>query len=200
MILTSSPIPSLFYWHWEVPWFISVSHNQKNFRYLDNYLQLSIPPGLIIPAFYSVVYAKYLSIPEHITSYVLAVLNAAGILGRIVPAYLSDSIGRFNLLIPSAFFTGLSCLVIWLFAKSLVSLMVFAVIYGFISGAFVSLVSPCVAQISRIEQMGTRIGVLYTSFSFPWVSLFLCFSLFSSVLGNGDWAVLINNLVLSIPF
>ena len=167
---------------------------------MDNYLQLSIPPGLFIPSFYSVEYAKYLSIPEHTTFYVLAVLNAGGVLGRIVPAYLSDSIGRFNLLTPSAFFTGLSCLVIWLFAKSLVSLMVFAAIYGFFSGAFVSLVSPCVAQISHIEQIGTRIGILYSLISFPWVSLSLSFLLFSAGNYNRDWAVLIKNLVLSIPF
>ena len=99
--------------------------------------------------------------------YTLAVMNAGGVLGRIAPAYLSDKIGRFNLLIPSAFFSGLSCLVFWFFAKSLVSVMLFSVVYGFFSGSFVSVVNPCVAQISEMSQMGTRMGVLYSIFSFP---------------------------------
>ena len=99
--------------------------------------------------------------------YVLAVMNAGGVLGRVAPAYISDSVGRFNLLIPSAFFSGLSCVVVWLFAKSLVSVMLFSSLYGFFSGAFISLVTPCVAQISEIGQMGARIGMLYSILSFP---------------------------------
>lgn len=99
--------------------------------------------------------------------YVLAVMNAGGVFGRIAPAYLSDTVGRFNLLTPSAFFSGLSCLVFWMFTKSLVSLMLFAAAYGFFSGAFISVITPCVAQISDIRQIGTRIGMLYTIISFP---------------------------------
>ena len=101
------------------------------------------------------------------TFYVLAVMNAGGVLGRIAPAYLSDHIGRFNLLAPSAFLTGLSCLVFWFFAKSLVSVMLFSVFYGFISGSFVSVVNPCIAQISDMPQMGTRIGMMYSIVSIP---------------------------------
>ena len=107
--------------------------------------------------------------------YVLAVMNAGGLLGRIAPAYLADRIGRFNLLIPSAFLSGLSCLVFWFFAKSLVSVMLFSVFYGFVSGSFTSIVNPCVAQISDLPQMGTRIGMLYCIISFPCVPLFYRF-------------------------
>lgn len=99
--------------------------------------------------------------------YVLAVMNGGGVLGRIAPAYLSDTIGRFNLLTPCAFLSGLLCLVFWLFAKSLVSLMLFAALYGFFSGAFISVITPCVAQISDIRQIGIRIGMLYSIISFP---------------------------------
>lgn len=119
-------------------------------------------------------YAKHFSIPDHMAFYALAVMNAGGVLGRIAPAYLADRLGRFNLLVPSAFLSGLLCLVFWLFAKSVVSIMLFSVVYGFVSGSFVSVVTPCVAQISDMAQMGTRIGILYTIISFPWVfSLFL---------------------------
>ena len=99
--------------------------------------------------------------------YVLAVMNAGGLLGRIAPAYLADSVGRFNLLIPSAFLSGLTCLVFWFFAKSLVSVMLFSAVYGFLSGSFVAVINPCVAQISDLPQMGTRIGMLYSIISIP---------------------------------
>ena len=99
--------------------------------------------------------------------YVLAVMNAGGVLGRIAPAYLSDRFGRFNLLAPSAFFSGLLCLVFWFFAKTLVSVMLFSVFYGFFSGSFISVVNPCVAQISDMSQLGTRMGMLYSIISLP---------------------------------
>ncbi|KAH9480098.1 MFS transporter asaE [Psilocybe cubensis] len=123
--------------------------------------------GMFIPFFYIVDYAKHQSIPDHMSFYALAVMNAGGVLGRIAPAVLSDSIGRFNLLTPSAFLSGLSCVAFWLFAKSLVSIMLFSAAYGFFSGAFISLVTPCVAQISDIRVIGIRIGMLYTIISFP---------------------------------
>lgn len=110
-------------------------------------------------------------------------MNAGGILGRIVPACLSDAVGRFNLLTPSAFLSGLLCIVLWLplaviadrsataagveGGRAWVGALVFAVFYGFSSGAFVALMTPCVAQISEVKKVGTRIGVLYSVISFP---------------------------------
>lgn len=99
--------------------------------------------------------------------YVLAVMNAGGIVGRIAPAYFADAIGRFNLLIPSAFLSGLSCLIFWLFSKALVSLMLFAATYGIFSGAFISVITPCVTQISELREVGTKMGMLYTIMSIP---------------------------------
>lgn len=94
-------------------------------------------------------------------------LNAGGVFGRIAPAYLSDSIGRFNLLTPAAFLSGLACVTIWLMARGLTALMLFSATYGFFSGAFIALITPCVAQISDFERLGLRIGMLYTIISFP---------------------------------
>ncbi|KAJ6460074.1 MFS general substrate transporter [Mycena vitilis] len=123
--------------------------------------------GLFIPFFFIVDYAHDLAIPSRMTFIVLAVMNAGGVLGRIAPAYLSDKIGRFNLLAPAALLSGLLCVLFWLFARALVPLMLFAAAYGFTSGAFISVITPCVAQISDIRQIGSRIGILYSVISFP---------------------------------
>ncbi|RDB15271.1 Riboflavin transporter MCH5 [Hypsizygus marmoreus] len=123
--------------------------------------------GLFIPFFYIVSYAEHLSLAPQTTFYVLAVMNAGGVFGRIAPAYLSDTLGRFNLLVPSALLSGISCLTLWMFAHSVGLLMLFAAVYGFFSGAFISVITPCVAQISDIRQIGIRIGVLYSIISFP---------------------------------
>ncbi|KAK2465795.1 hypothetical protein APHAL10511_002339 [Amanita phalloides] len=123
--------------------------------------------GLFIPFFYIVDYTKTFIRNGNASFVVLASMNAGGILGRVVPGYLSDAIGRFNLLIPSAFLSGLSCLMVWKFSHALPSILAFAVVYGFFSGAFISVINPCVAQISDVREIGTRIGMLYTVTSFP---------------------------------
>ena len=125
--------------------------------------------GLFIPFFYIVDYSTAHGISPHTAFYVLSVMNAGGILGRLVPACLSDSLGRFNVMVPSALCTGLVILAVWPFSTNLASIMLFAAVYGFFSGAFNALIIPCVAQISDITQIGTRVGVLYSIISIPCV-------------------------------
>lgn len=124
--------------------------------------------GIFTPFFYIVCYAEDRAlVSQHTAVYVLSVMNAGGVFGRIVPAILSDKMGRFNLLIPASFLAGLSCLIFWMLAKTMTAVMGFAAVYGFLSGAFISVITPCVAQISDIDEIGTRIGALYTLISVP---------------------------------
>ncbi|KAJ8521691.1 hypothetical protein ONZ45_g1640 [Pleurotus djamor] len=123
--------------------------------------------GLFIPFFYLADFAHDSHLSSHMSFYALAVLNGGGFFGRIAPSWLSDTFGRFNLLFPSAFLSGLLCLTIWLLSHQIVSIMFFAALYGFFSGAFVSLITPCVIQISDKMEIGTRLGTLYTVISFP---------------------------------
>ena len=123
--------------------------------------------GLFIPNFYIVSYATAHSVPSSLAFTTLAVLNGSSILGRLAPPYLSDVLGRFNMLVPSAFFSAIFTLLLWTFAKSTATIMLYAVIYGFFSGAFNALVIPCIAQISDIREIGIRIGMMYTIISFP---------------------------------
>ena len=123
--------------------------------------------GLFIPFFYIVDYSTAHGIAPQTAFYVLSVMNAGGILGRLLPPALSDALGRFNVLVPCAACTGLAALLLWPFATRVGAVMLFAALYGFFSGAFNALVIPCVVQISALTEIGTRVGVLYSIISFP---------------------------------
>ena len=123
--------------------------------------------GLFTPFCYLVSYATDVGISPGTAFYVLAVLNAASVLGRIAPAHVADALGRFALLVPCAFCAGLSTLLLWPAAHSLVPLVLYAALYGLFSGAFNALIVPCIAQISDIREIGMRIGLLYSIISFP---------------------------------
>lgn len=101
-------------------------------------------------------------------------MNVGGLVGRIVPAALSDHFGRFNLLVPCALLSGVSCIALWL-PTSFVSTpggrialeVIFALSFGFFSGGFIALINACIAEISNSEEIGSRIGLLYCLISFP---------------------------------
>ncbi|KAI0629937.1 MFS general substrate transporter [Trametes polyzona] len=122
--------------------------------------------GLFIPFFYIADYARDNHIPAHTVFYIISAMNGGGIFGRLAPPLLSDAAGRFNVMVPCALLMGLSALVFWVFAKTLVAIILFAIVYGFFSGAFIAMLIPCVAQISELNEIGTRIGVLYSIISF----------------------------------
>lgn len=78
------------------------------------------------------------------------------------------------MLVPSTLFAGLFTLSIWmalsLHGGSLAGILVFAVLYGICSGAFVALLAPSIASISEVKEMGRRFGLVYSVLSFPCVS------------------------------
>ena len=59
------------------------------------------------------------------------------------------------------YLSAIFVLAVWLPAKSNALSIVFAILFGFSSGAFVSLIGPVVAQISDIRQIGVRTGALF---------------------------------------
>lgn len=56
---------------------------------------------------------------------------------------------------------GIVVLALGIPASSNAAFIIFAALYGFASGAFVSLLPAQVAQISKMEQIGIRIGVVF---------------------------------------
>ena len=68
----------------------------------------------------------------------LSILNASSIFGRVLPNFVADKIGSYNMLIPMAFVTGV-LIFAWLGIHDAAGMIVFAVLYGFFSGAYISL-------------------------------------------------------------
>jgi len=86
---------------------------------------------------------------------IIAMLNGGSFLGRFIAGLVADMIGRVNTLILSICMCVITCLALWLPAgNSTPMIIVFAVIFGFVSGSNLSLSPVCVGQMCKTEQYG----------------------------------------------
>ncbi|XDG05437.1 hypothetical protein ABKA04_005052 [Annulohypoxylon sp. FPYF3050] len=122
--------------------------------------------GAFLPFNFIIVQAKEAGTPVDLTNYLVPIINAASIFGRIFPAHLGDVYGVFNVCIVFTLFSGVISLALWLPAASTAPIIVFTVLYGFASGLTLAIIPALVASISDIHKLGFRVGTLYAFSAF----------------------------------
>jgi len=121
--------------------------------------------GLLIPFFYISFTASakgYAS--TDLSFYVVPMLNAASIFGRVVPAIIADKIGPLNMLIPTAAVTAVIAYCI-IAVRNFAGIVVIAIFYGFFSGTYISLPPAIFIQLTPPDKrhlIGTRMGMGFT--------------------------------------
>ncbi|SGZ26323.1 BQ5605_C024g09886 [Microbotryum silenes-dioicae] len=120
---------------------------------------LFVAMGLFVPLFYIQYFLTIKGVDPTITTYSLAILNAASVFGRTIPNAIADRVGPFNVLLPTVTLSG-ACVFIMFFASSSAGAIVFVLLYGFLSGAYVSLVGPAFASTAtHPSEIGVRMGL-----------------------------------------
>lgn len=114
--------------------------------------------GVFVPIFYLPSYAVSYGMTTELAFYLTAILNAASFFGRVIPGIIADKVGRLNILFFMAMSTGILAFC-WQKAQSNGPIIAFAVLYGFFSGAIVSVMTACFAQIPKSPgDIGTYLG------------------------------------------
>ncbi|RWA10466.1 hypothetical protein EKO27_g4655 [Xylaria grammica] len=116
--------------------------------------------GLYLPFNYLNIQAQKQGVNPTLIPYLLPIVNAVSIPGRIIPGILADRVGRFNMMIIIATLSSIVTLALWVPGNTTATTIAFGAVYGFTSGAFISLAPAVIAQISDIRQIGARSGVL----------------------------------------
>lgn len=117
--------------------------------------------GLFPPAFFMPSFASRIDASPQVAKYILTICNSASVLGRIMPGIIGDRIGRVNTLIPSILLTGVFELAFWLPARGDALLILFALTFGYLSGAMVSLFPACLGQLFGIESLQSRLSMMF---------------------------------------
>ncbi|KAH7370849.1 MFS monocarboxylate transporter-like protein [Rhexocercosporidium sp. MPI-PUGE-AT-0058] len=141
--------------------------------------------GLYIPFFYVQLYASQKTdMSGTLGFYMLPLLNFASIFGRIIPNFLADKMGPFNILIPCSLISAVLAFC-WIKINTTAGLIIFCIFYGFFSGTFVSLPPTTVVSLSPdMGVVGVRMGM---SFSLAGLGLLIGNPVAGAILGSGSW-------------
>ncbi|KAJ3573094.1 hypothetical protein NP233_g2654 [Leucocoprinus birnbaumii] len=117
--------------------------------------------GLFYVVFYLQLYSVVHGIDDNLAFYSLSILNAASILGRVIPGYLAPKFGPLNM---SIFFwiangTITACLPL---VNGRAGTAIYAIVYGFVSGGCIGL-TPAImlAFMTDPREYGTRLGIFF---------------------------------------
>ncbi|CUS08116.1 unnamed protein product [Tuber aestivum] len=121
--------------------------------------------GMYLPFNYIVVSAKRNGMSISMANYLVSILNGTSIFGRILPGWLGDKLGRYNTMILTTGASGILVLALWLPTNGNLPTILFVCLYGFTTGAFISLAPACLAQISDIRDIGVRNGAMFSTIS-----------------------------------
>lgn len=122
--------------------------------------------GLFVPISYVVVQATEAGMSSELSGYLVPILNGASLFGRTIPGHVADKVGRFNTMIIMAVFSVICIFAVWIPAKSNAVIIVFSVMYGFGSGAFISIMPTLVAEITKdMSKLGVRNGTMFAIIS-----------------------------------
>lgn len=117
--------------------------------------------GNFIPINFLPVQAIAAGMDPDLVQYLLPILNAASLFGRLASGFYSDKVGRFNVFVVVCFMSGFWILALWLVDTSQPAIIAFAALFGFFSGAYVSLIAPLIMQVSPMPEIGFRTGIVF---------------------------------------
>ena len=118
--------------------------------------------GLYVPFFHIITYAQVRGhIDENMSFYLLSIMNAASVPGRIIPGLIADRLGSVRVMAASCILSAV-LMYVWTAIRSLAGLVVFCILYGFLSGAVVSMPVTVVASlVPGLHLLGTWMGMAF---------------------------------------
>ena len=117
--------------------------------------------GIYIPINYLEVQALAIGMNFNLVQYLIPILNAASLFGRLFAGVAGDKLGRYNIFVVVSLLTGIWVLALWIPSQTDGAVIAFAALFGFCSGAYVSLIAPLVATISPMKDIGFRTGIVF---------------------------------------
>ncbi|KAE8410632.1 major facilitator superfamily domain-containing protein [Aspergillus pseudocaelatus] len=102
-------------------------------------IQLFKEPIIFIPINYIIVQAVVSRISTDLVLYLVPILNTASLFGCLGAGFISDRYGRYNIFIAIYIVAGVLVLAFWIPAIFKISIIVFVILFSFVSGAYIKI-------------------------------------------------------------
>lgn len=122
--------------------------------------------GLFTAIGYMSTHAIAHGMSEETSYYLVSIYNGSSLVGRIIPGFVADKVGAYNMHSLCTVICGVFLLAMWIPARTNPVIIAFSSCFGVISGATVSLFPALVACITPPTEVGRRMGVLSFFYSF----------------------------------
>ncbi|KAI1171567.1 MFS general substrate transporter [Nemania sp. FL0916] len=117
--------------------------------------------GYWVPLFYLVPYASgSAGTTTAYSSYLLSILNAASLFGRILPAAAGNRLGAANILLAGATILGI-LLFAWIRVASVAGITAWSIFLGFVAGSVITIPNAVASRLSESADTGKRIGFMW---------------------------------------
>jgi len=117
--------------------------------------------GYYIPFFFINSYAIEQGIGEESAALILGLMNGSSGIGRIFLGSVADSFGFVNCFV-YCMSVATASIFVWTICKTEWAILLFALIFGFHVGGYISLQAPLVATLFGVKRIGGAVGVLYS--------------------------------------
>lgn len=98
-----------------------------------------------------------------------AIMSAINAVSKLANGFTSDRIGRINGLFICTFLAGVMSLAIWTNARTEATIWVFAVLYGFFGGGYLTLFPASLPQVAGYDNITAANGLLYFTNTFGYL-------------------------------
>ncbi|CAH0046517.1 unnamed protein product [Clonostachys solani] len=112
-------------------------------------------------------YSVAVGLTQSQASVVSAILNLGQAFGRPVVGIMSDSLGRVNVASGATLVAGVLCLVFWVFAKTMVTICVFAVMVGTVAGTIWAAAAPLTVELVGLRHASSALSLFWLSLGPP---------------------------------
>ncbi|KAJ7610717.1 MFS general substrate transporter [Mycena polygramma] len=122
--------------------------------------------GFYFPLFYLQLDAVTHGISQNLSFYSLVIMNASSFVGRLTPGFFAHRLGVLNIITVGG---GIGAVLIlsMIALKSVASVIVIGILYGFTAGTFITLMGPLMAVLTdNMSELGLRMGVAFAIVGF----------------------------------
>ncbi|KAE8318165.1 major facilitator superfamily domain-containing protein [Aspergillus transmontanensis] len=134
-------------------------HESKTMLLIAGFFILTF--GIFVPMNYLVTAAMAEGMGRNLAEYLVAILNTGSLFGRLGAGIFADKIGSYNIFVVVTYIAGILVLALWIPASNNPGTIVFAVVFGFATGAYVALAPGLVVKLSPFAEIGYRTGLLF---------------------------------------